>query len=111
MNRGACDCALLCFVGGMLTSYIVRNAARKFGPDIVTRFFCGQTSKGSRIPYSGLVWKSFDPSISSQENWNKYKMLISAVVPRPIALVSSCATDGTRNCAPFRYSIHKIVIF
>jgi flavin reductase (DIM6/NTAB) family NADH-FMN oxidoreductase RutF len=32
-----------------------------------------------------------------------YRFLISAVVPRPIAFVSTRATDGTTNLAPFSY--------
>jgi flavin reductase (DIM6/NTAB) family NADH-FMN oxidoreductase RutF len=32
-----------------------------------------------------------------------YRYLISAVVPRPIAFVSTLSPDGTRNLAPFSY--------
>ena len=32
-----------------------------------------------------------------------YPLVISAVVPRPIALVSSLGADGSRNLAPFSY--------
>ena len=32
----------------------------------------------------------------------QYKMMISGIVPRPIAFVSSIAEDGTENLAPFR---------
>ena len=32
-----------------------------------------------------------------------YKLLISSVVPRPIAWVSSVDADGVRNLAPFSY--------
>ena len=32
-----------------------------------------------------------------------YRFLISAVVPRPIAFVSSLSREGARNLAPFSY--------
>ena len=32
-----------------------------------------------------------------------YKLVIGCVVPRPIAVVSTVAADGTRNVAPFSY--------
>ncbi|CAM9203746.1 unnamed protein product [Ectocarpus sp. 12 AP-2014] len=32
-----------------------------------------------------------------------YSLMISSVVPRPIALTSTLAPDGTVNCAPFSY--------
>lgn len=34
---------------------------------------------------------------------DNYRTLISAVVPRPIALVSTIGADGTKNLAPFSY--------
>lgn len=34
---------------------------------------------------------------------NVYKLLIGAVVPRPIAFVSSLSADGIRNLAPFSF--------
>lgn len=33
--------------------------------------------------------------------------MISGIVPRPIAFVSSVAEDGTENLAPFRYSLPR----
>ncbi|HVO97220.1 MAG TPA: flavin reductase family protein [Bryobacteraceae bacterium] len=42
-----------------------------------------------------------DPnSISPQNN---YKLLVGAVVPRPIAFVSTVSPDGARNLAPFSF--------
>ena len=32
-----------------------------------------------------------------------YGLLISTVVPRPIALISSLSADGVLNCAPYSY--------
>ncbi|MCP4203681.1 MAG: flavin reductase family protein [bacterium] len=34
---------------------------------------------------------------------NRYKLLIGAIVPRPIAFVSTVSTDGTTNLAPFSF--------
>ena len=42
-----------------------------------------------------------DPS--STEVRNIYKLLIGAVVPRPIAFVSSLSSDGVPNLAPFSF--------
>ncbi|HYE77216.1 MAG TPA: flavin reductase family protein [bacterium] len=32
-----------------------------------------------------------------------YKLMISVIVPRPIAFISTCAPDGTANLAPFSF--------
>ncbi|KAF7376216.1 Flavoprotein oxygenase [Mycena sanguinolenta] len=45
--------------------------------------------------------KSFDFSCMSSKD--TYKILTSAIIPRPIALVSSLAADGVPNLAPFSY--------
>ncbi|KAJ6499223.1 flavoprotein oxygenase, partial [Mycena sanguinolenta] len=45
--------------------------------------------------------KSFDFSRMSSKD--TYKILTSAIIPRPIALVSSLAADGVPNLAPFSY--------
>ncbi len=34
---------------------------------------------------------------------DRYKLLIGAIVPRPIAFVSTIATDGTHNLAPYSF--------
>jgi len=44
---------------------------------------------------------SFDPSGESVQNI--YKLMIGAIVPRPIAFVSSLDERGVRNLAPFSY--------
>ncbi|KAJ6587003.1 hypothetical protein DFH09DRAFT_1142247 [Mycena vulgaris] len=45
--------------------------------------------------------KSFDfTQLASRDS---YKLLTSAIVPRPIALVSSLSADGVPNLAPFSY--------
>lgn len=42
-----------------------------------------------------------DPSANSPQDI--YKLLVGAVVPRPIAFVSSQSKDGIRNLAPFSF--------
>jgi flavin reductase (DIM6/NTAB) family NADH-FMN oxidoreductase RutF len=45
--------------------------------------------------------RSFDPAGESVQNI--YKLMIGALVPRPIAFVSSLDERGVRNLAPFSY--------
>jgi flavin reductase (DIM6/NTAB) family NADH-FMN oxidoreductase RutF len=45
--------------------------------------------------------RSFDPAHESVQNI--YKLMIGAIVPRPIAFVSSLDEHGLRNLAPFSY--------
>jgi flavin reductase (DIM6/NTAB) family NADH-FMN oxidoreductase RutF len=45
--------------------------------------------------------RSFDPAHESIQNI--YKLMIGAIVPRPIAFVSSLDERGVRNLAPFSY--------
>jgi flavin reductase (DIM6/NTAB) family NADH-FMN oxidoreductase RutF len=45
--------------------------------------------------------RSFDPAQESVQNI--YKLMIGAIVPRPIAFVSSVDERGVRNLAPFSY--------
>ncbi|RDW16234.1 flavin reductase family protein [Oceanobacillus chungangensis] len=44
---------------------------------------------------------SFDPKDNTERE--NYKLLIGSIIPRPIAFVTSVATDGTVNAAPFSY--------
>lgn len=44
-----------------------------------------------------------DPLSSSRSPSDNYKLLISAIVPRPIAFVSTQGKNGKRNLAPFSY--------
>ena len=43
----------------------------------------------------------FDPR--SEDPGNIYKLLVGAIVPRPIAFVSTLSADGVRNLAPFSF--------
>jgi hypothetical protein len=55
-------------------------------------------------PYAATGSPTFiavDPATTDKASM--YALVISAVVPRPIALVSSVAADGSRNLAPYSY--------
>ncbi|MBI1189498.1 MAG: flavin reductase family protein [Tepidisphaera sp.] len=43
----------------------------------------------------------YDPASLGQTD--RYKLMIGGVVPRPIALVSTCSPDGRTNLAPFSF--------
>jgi hypothetical protein len=45
---------------------------------------------------------------SSLSNRKIYSNMISGIIPRPVAFVSSISEDGFENLAPFRSSIHLI---
>jgi flavin reductase (DIM6/NTAB) family NADH-FMN oxidoreductase RutF len=44
-----------------------------------------------------------DWNFDQLERPKRYKLLVSLVVPRPIALVTSAGGDGVVNCAPFSF--------
>lgn len=53
-------------------------------------------------------WKAhkkieLDPYAENRSAVDNYKLLISAVTPRPIGFVSTISKDGVRNLAPFSY--------
>ncbi|KAI0051206.1 hypothetical protein FA95DRAFT_1580759 [Auriscalpium vulgare] len=56
-----------------------------------------------------LGWKTWDMGLTS--NSDAYKLLGSAITPRPIALVSSVSASGIPNLAPFRYELHSKVAY
>jgi flavin reductase (DIM6/NTAB) family NADH-FMN oxidoreductase RutF len=47
------------------------------------------------------VYKTFNPK--EQDLKTNYQLLISGIIPRPIALVSSLSVDGVGNLAPFSF--------
>lgn len=63
------------------------------------------------LPGSGASdteWKNhrkiaIDPYQTDRSPVDNYKMLVSAVVPRPIGFVSTVSKAGVRNLAPFSY--------
>ncbi len=54
------------------------------------------------LPFESTTYKSYDPK-ELKAAGGLYPLLISAIIPRPIALVSSISKDGVLNCAPFAY--------
>jgi len=53
-------------------------------------------------PFAGEKTVAIDPT--SPDISSCYGLIISAYVPRPIALVSTVSPSGVRNVAPFSYS-------
>jgi hypothetical protein len=41
---------------------------------------------------------------------NMYKLMISGIIPRPIAFVSSISEDGVENLAPFRFALARVLL-
>jgi hypothetical protein len=54
------------------------------------------------IPYDKKEYSSYSPE-ELRKSGGLYGLSISAVVPRPIALVSSQDANGIVNCAPYSY--------
>ncbi|KAL6762873.1 hypothetical protein V8C86DRAFT_2508123 [Haematococcus lacustris] len=52
-------------------------------------------------PIDASAWHSLPPS--ELEPSHAYSLMISCIVPRPIALVSSCSEDGAVNVSPYSY--------
>ena len=48
-----------------------------------------------------LGWNSIDPSTTPADVL--YPLVISSIVPRPIAFISTLGEDGTQNLAPYSY--------
>lgn len=80
--------------------------------DKSTSFHYTQTPKPDWTPGSGAntasdankQHRSIDPYEQGRPVVHNYKLLISAVVPRPIGFVSTVSADGTStNLAPFSY--------
>lgn len=58
----------------------------------------------NNLPTGDAKHVTIDPNAEGRSPVNNYKLLISAVVPRPIAFVSTRSKDGkTTNLAPFSY--------
>jgi flavin reductase (DIM6/NTAB) family NADH-FMN oxidoreductase RutF len=47
-------------------------------------------------------WTAFDPS--QMQSGDVYRLALSALVPRPVAVITSISPDGIINCAPFSYT-------
>ncbi|ODQ83261.1 hypothetical protein BABINDRAFT_159695 [Babjeviella inositovora NRRL Y-12698] len=80
-----------------------------FESDIVWHY--NQTVDPNWVPGSGANNKDWaqhkkielDPFGETRKPVDNYKMLISAITPRPIGFVSTVGVNGTRNLAPFSY--------
>jgi flavin reductase (DIM6/NTAB) family NADH-FMN oxidoreductase RutF len=55
----------------------------------------------SKVKSADVVYQSIDPA--AVEHRNAYQLLISVLVPRPIAWTVTINEDGTYNCAPFSF--------
>lgn len=59
---------------------------------------------GSTVDHNKHNKISFEPYEPGRDLMLNYKLMITSVVPRPIALASTISPDGkTRNLAPFSY--------
>ena len=54
------------------------------------------------IPYNSKNWKSYSTK-ELKDSGGLYPFIISAIIPRPIALITSMDSKGLVNCAPFSY--------
>lgn len=73
------------------------NPDWKFGSGLSTNTALGVQWKADE----DAGWKLFDPA--REEPRSIYKLMTSAIVPRPVAFVSSISAAGTPNLAPFSY--------
>ena len=53
--------------------------------------------------WKSRTFASIDPAAPDRTVNQNYKLFISTTVPRPIAICSTLAKDGTPNLAPFSY--------
>jgi hypothetical protein len=94
-----------CFSNPMLPMRLLCRSHR-------VRWFSEQGKAGAEIPW--IVGQSQPLPFESNQyksylandlknSGGLYSFLVSAVIPRPIALVSSLSKDGVLNCAPFSY--------
>lgn len=54
------------------------------------------------LPFDNKVYNSYSAA-DLQKSGGLYGLVISSVIPRPIALVSSQDANGVVNCAPYSY--------
>lgn len=94
------------FVAGGVTAIAGIAAYRAYTSRIVKKNVlqgaAWKVGQNQPLPFRSGSWKgySFDELKASG---GAYSLLISSVVPRPIALVSSQSAAGAVNCAPFSY--------
>lgn len=61
-----------------------------------------QPGQPQPMPYPSKVWKAYQPA-DLKASGGLYGLMISSIVPRPIALVTSQDKEGHLNCAPYSY--------
>lgn len=80
-----------------------REATFKYTKTAAPSWKPGSGANDLAVP-AGAKHITIDPYAEGRAPVNNYKLLISAVVPRPIAFVSTVSKDGkTTNLAPFSY--------
>ena len=86
-------------VSTLLSLFLYQRFTRRLRPRL-RKWQIGTTQP---IPYnSARGWKAFNPE-ELKKTGGIYGLMISTVIPRPIALVSSLDEKGVINCAPFSY--------
>lgn len=80
-----------------------RDATFKYTQTASPSWTPGSGANDLPVP-SSAAHVTIDPYAEGRAPVNNYKLLISAIVPRPIAFISTVSKDGTTtNLAPFSY--------
>eukprot|EP01038_Epipyxis_sp_PR26KG_P012815 gene12815-17180_t len=99
---GIAAISVYALANAMISSRCSRTSTRTVGKRLVNRLSSWKEGINQPIPFRNKKnWKTFNPS--SMKAADVYYMMISAVIPRPIALVSSVDINGIINCAPYSY--------
>ncbi|KAF8882296.1 hypothetical protein BD779DRAFT_1444937 [Infundibulicybe gibba] len=86
------------------STFASTNFIRTNPPDVDWKYGQGvsSTSEGREwLEGEGAGWKIVDPATENPSYL--YQLLISGIVPRPIAFISSISPSGTANLAPFSW--------
>lgn len=89
---------------GLLVGFVVAKRSRR--PTVLSGYIDTPHPywyPGQRVdvPLQGDSFLEVDPAVQTEANL--YPFVISAVVPRPIAFVSTLSSNGVGNLAPFSY--------
>jgi hypothetical protein len=74
----------------------------RLGVAKVVRSMSWKIGDNQPLPFTQGDWRHYSDE-ELKASGGAYSFLISAIVPRPIALVSSQSSTGTVNCAPYSY--------
>lgn len=107
------------FTGAAGASVVLVGAIRNNKPKALVRLLLGRRGESASqvikvepphpgwtpqvkqpIPYEGEDWLQLDPQ---ELGAGMYPFIISAVVPRPIAFISSLSKEGMQNLSPYSY--------